>query len=33
MALSIIGEKSLTFAKRIAKYYRYLNDKKHEGIM
>ena len=33
MAQSIIGEKSLAFAKRIAKCYRYLNDKKHEGIM
>ena len=30
---SIIGEKSLAFAKRIAKCYRFLTEKKHEGIM
>ena len=30
---SIVGEKSLTFAKRIAKCYRYLNDKKKETVM
>ena len=30
---SIVGEKSLAFAKRIAKCYRYLKDKKKESIM
>lgn len=30
---SIIGEKGLAFAKRIAKCYRFLTEKKHEGIM
>ena len=30
---SIVGEKSLAFAKRIAKCYRYLNDKKKEAVM
>ena len=30
---SIIGEKSLAFAKRIAKCYRYLHDKKKEDVM
>ena len=30
---SIVGEKSLAFAKRIAKCYRYLNDKKKETVM
>ena len=30
---SIIGEKSLAFAKRIAKCYRFLTEKKHEVIM
>ena len=32
-AQSIIGEKSLAFAKRIAKCYRYLRDKKKETVM
>ena len=30
---SIVGEKSLAFAKRIAKCYRYLKDKKKEAVM
>ena len=30
---SIIGEKSLAFAKRIAKCYLFLTEKKHEVIM
>ena len=30
---SIIGDKSLAFAKRIAKCYRYLHDKKKEDAM
>ena len=30
---SIIGEKSLAFAKRIVKCYRFLTEKKREGIM
>lgn len=30
---SIVGEKSLAFGKRIAKCYRYLNDKKKETVM
>lgn len=30
---SIVGEKSLNFAKRIAKCYRYLKDKKKESVM
>ncbi len=30
---SIVGEKSLAFAKRIAKCYRYLRDKKKETVM
>ena len=30
---SIIGEKSLAFAKRIAKCYRFLTKKKHEDVM
>lgn len=30
---SIIGEKSLAFAKRIAKCYRFLRDKKKETVM
>ena len=30
---SIVGEKSLAFGKRIARCYKYLNGKKHEGIM
>ena len=30
---SIVGEKSLAFAKRIAKCYRYLKDKKKESVM
>ena len=30
---SIVGEKSLAFAKRIAKCYRYLKDKKKETVM
>lgn len=33
MPQSIIGEKSLAFAKRIAKCYRYLTNKKHETVM
>ena len=33
MANSIIGEKSLAFAKRIAKCYRFLYDKKKETVM
>ena len=33
MANSIIGEKSLAFAKRIAKCYRFLFDKKGETVM
>lgn len=30
---SIVGYKSLAFAKRIAKCYRYLKDKKKETVM
>ena len=30
---SIIGDKSLAFAKRIAKCYKYLKDKKKESVM
>lgn len=30
---SIVGDKSLAFAKRIAKFYRYLIDKKKETIL
>ena len=30
---SILGNKSLAFAKRIAKCYRYLHDKKRESVM
>ena len=30
---SIVGEKSLAFGKRIAKYYLYLRDKKRETVM
>lgn len=30
---SIVGDKSLAFAKRIAKCYRYLKDKKKETVM
>ena len=30
---SIVGEKSLAFAKRVAKCYRYLKDKKKETVM
>ena len=30
---SIVGEKSLAYAKRIAKCYRYLKDKKKESVM
>jgi len=30
---SIVGEKSMAFAKRIAKCYRYLKDKKKESVM
>ncbi len=30
---SIVGDKSLDFAKRIAKCYRYLRDKKKETVM
>lgn len=30
---SIVGNKSLAFAKRIAKCYRYLRDKKKESVM
>ena len=30
---SIVGDKSLAFAKRIAKCYRYLYDKKKETVM
>ena len=30
---SIVGEKSLAFAKRIAKCYRHLKDKKKESVM
>ena len=33
MAQSIIGDKSLAFAKRIAKCYRFLKDKKDETVM
>ena len=33
MANSIIGEKSLAFAKRIARCYRFLYDKKKETVM
>lgn len=33
MAQSIIGDKSLAFAKRIAKCYRFLKEKKDETIM
>ena len=33
MANSIIGEKSFAFAKRIAKCYRFLYDKKKETVM
>lgn len=29
----IVGEKSLAYAKRIAKCYRYLKDKKKESVM
>ena len=29
---SIVGEKSVAFAKRVAKYYRYLLDKKKETV-
>ena len=32
-AQSIVGEKSLAFAKRIARCYRYLRDKKKETVM
>ena len=30
---SLVGDKGLAFAKRIAKCYRHLRDKKHETIM
>jgi four helix bundle protein len=30
---SVVGEKSMAFAKRIAKCYRHLNDKKKESVM
>lgn len=30
---SIVGDKSLAFAKRIAKCYRYLKDRKKETVM
>ena len=30
---SIVGEKSLAYAKRIAKCYRYLKDNKKESVM
>ncbi len=30
---SVVGDKSLAFAKRIAKCYRYLCDKKRESVM
>ena len=30
---SILGNKSLTFAKRIARCYRYMRDKKRETVM
>jgi four helix bundle protein len=30
---SIVGDKSMAFAKRIAKCYRYLKDKKKETVM
>lgn len=30
---NIVGEKSLAYAKRIAKCYRYLKDKKKESVM
>ena len=30
---SIVGEKSLAFAKRIAKFYRFLIDKKKETVL
>ena len=30
---SIIGQRSLLFAKRIAKCYKYLKSKKHETVM
>ena len=33
MTQSIVGEKSLAFAKRIAKCYRFLKEKKDETIM
>ena len=33
MAQSIVGEKSLVFAKRIAKCYVFLKDKKGETVM
>ena len=33
MKNSIIGDKSLAFAKRIAKCYRFLHDKKREDVM
>lgn len=33
MANSIIGEKSLAFAKRIARCYRFLYEKKKETVM
>lgn len=32
-AQSIVGEKSLAFAKRTARCYRYLRDKKKETVM
>ena len=32
-AQSIVGDKSLAFAKRIARCYRYLRDKKKETVM
>ena len=30
---SVVGDKSLAFAKRIAKCYRHLRDKKRESVM
>lgn len=30
---SIVGDKSLAFAKRIAKCYRYLTEQQHEMVM
>ena len=30
---SVVGDKSLVFAKRIAKCYRHLRDKKRESVM